>query len=202
MIDFFCDSFSVDTNNIFVYGLSAGAAMAVALMADYPYKIKAGAILAGGPYNSEINSLKSMSVMMAPPKKSPLEWSNMVRRQNVYYQGEYPKMVIIHGKNDPIVNYKNSLALIEQWTYLHKSDTIPDGVEKSFQDNKDITKITYLKNDSVPAVIFYSIDNLGHRLMVDPGKGEKQGGHTGLFSVDKDFFSTYWIMLDFGIIIR
>jgi hypothetical protein len=35
--------------------------------------------------------------------------------------------------------------------------------------------------------------------MVDPGEGETQGGSTGLFGVDKDFFSTYWIMLDFGI---
>jgi hypothetical protein len=41
---------------------------------------------------------------------------------------------------------------------------------------------------------------LGHELMVDPGEGSKQGGKTGLFSKDKDFFSTYWIASKFGLI--
>jgi hypothetical protein len=48
-------------------------------------------------------------------------------------------------------------------------------------------------------IVFYKIKHLGHKLMVDPGEGETQGGQTGLFAVDKDFFSTYWIMLDFGL---
>ncbi len=200
MIEFICDSLPVDTEHIFVYGLSAGAVMAVSIMADYPYMIKAGAILAGGPFNSEMNAVKGMTGMMAPPDKSPLEWSNMVRRQNVTYTGKYPEMIIYHGQNDPVVNFRNSKALIDQWTYLHKTDTIPDIIENSFQNNKYITKITYLQKDSVAAVIFYNIANLGHRLMVDPGTGETQGGSTGLFAVDKDFFSTYWILLDFGII--
>jgi feruloyl esterase len=138
--------------------------------------------------------------MMAPPDKSSLEWANMVRRQNVTFKGTYPEMIIYHGQNDPVVNFRNSTALIAQWTYLHKTDTVPDLTENEFQNNKDITKYTYHNNDSSARVIFYKIANLGHRLLVDPGSGEMQGGATGLFAVDKDFFSTYWILKDFGII--
>lgn len=38
--------------------------------------------------------------------------------------------------------------------------------------------------------------------MVYPGDGAEQGGKTGMFSVDKGFFSTYWIAKDMGLIAR
>ena len=36
--------------------------------------------------------------------------------------------------------------------------------------------------------------------MINPGDAITQGGETGTFAVDKDFHSTYWIAVDFGLI--
>lgn len=199
MIQFAVQKYPIDTNQIFVYGLSAGAAMAVALMADYPALIKAGAILAGAPYKTATNSANGLAAMINAKEKPAKEWAELVREQNPEYTCSYPKLVVVQGQSDPVVNRDNALELIKQWTYLHSADSVPDMIETSFQNQPDITKLTYFDKDSNDVVIFYKIDHLGHKLMIDPGEGEMQGGKTGLFAVDKDFFSTYWIMKDFGL---
>ena len=70
MIDAAVDDFGIDTSRIFVYGLSAGAAMGVALMADYPYLINAGAILAGGPYMMATNVIAGVFTMVGGSGKT------------------------------------------------------------------------------------------------------------------------------------
>ena len=49
-------------------------------------------------------------------------------------------------------------------------------------------------------VSFYKINHLGHALAVDPGKHAKQGGQTGLFATDMDFFSTWYVARDFRLV--
>jgi poly(hydroxyalkanoate) depolymerase family esterase len=200
MIDFVVDTFSIDTTKIFAYGLSAGAAMSVALLADYPNLFNAGAILAGGPFMTVSNPLDGLASMISPKNYSSQELASTVIKQNPDYKGKYPRMIIIHGKNDPVVNIKNSYQLIQQWTYLQHTDSIPDKKTKSFEKNTDITKYIYNDSSNNEVVIFYEVNNLGHALMIDPGDAINKGGEVGLFAVDKKFFSTYWIAVDFGII--
>ena len=91
MIDFMCDSFSIDKSKIFAYGLSAGAAMTAALLADYPETFNAGAILAGGPFMMATNPLNAMSIMVSPKFKSSKDWGELVLKQNPDYKNIYPK---------------------------------------------------------------------------------------------------------------
>lgn len=49
-------------------------------------------------------------------------------------------------------------------------------------------------------VIYYKVRGLGHALLVDPGKCEMQGGKHKLYSADKNYYSTYWTAVDFGLI--
>ncbi len=200
MINFVCDSFSVDTTKIFAYGLSAGAAMTAALLADYPETFNAGAILAGGPFMMATNPLSGVSAMVTPKHKSSKQWGDLVLKQNSNYKNKYPRVIIIHGKNDKVVNIKNSYELVKQWAYVLHTDTVPTKKIEAFNNNKDIEKKIYLDKQQEEKIIFYEINNLGHALPVDPGVGIDKGGKTGLFAVDKDFFSTYWIAKDFGLI--
>jgi feruloyl esterase len=200
MIDFVCDSFSIDTSKIFAYGLSAGAAMTAALLADYPNVFNAGAILAGGPFMMATNALSAMSIMVSPKFKSSKEWGELVLKQNPDYKNKYPRVIIIHGKNDVVVNIKNSYELVKQWAYVLHTDTVPKKKTEDFANNKDVEKKVYLDKNKETKIIFYEINGLGHALPVDPGDGIGKGGHTGLFAVDKDFFSTYWVAKDFGLI--
>jgi len=200
MIDFVCDSFSVDTNKIFAYGLSAGAAMTATLLADYPNVFNAGAILAGGPFMMATNSLSGVSAMLNPKHKSSKEWGELVLKQNPDYKNKYPRVILIHGKNDKVVNIKNSYELVKQWAYVLHTDTVPTKKMEAFANNKDIERKVYLNKSNEEKIIFYEINNLGHALPIDPGDDLDKGGKTGLFAVDKDFFSTYWIAKDFGLV--
>jgi len=200
MIDYATKKYPIDSSKIFVYGLSSGAAMGVALLADYPELFNAGAILAGGPFMAATNPVSGLMSMVAIKNKSSRELAAPVLKQNMGFKNKYPRIIIIHGKNDPVVEIKNSYQLIQQWTYLHHTDTVADVAMPSFQKQADITKTFYKDADGDVVVIFYEVANLGHALMVNPGEGLSKGGETGLFAVDKDFFSTLWIAIDFGII--
>ena len=200
MIDFAIDTYLIDTAKIFVYGLSAGALMSVALMADYPDLFNAGAILAGGPFMSTSNPVNGLLSMIAPKNKTAKELAEPVVQQNPNYKNKYPRMIIIHGNSDPVVHIKNSYQLIQQWTYLHKTDTIADQTMNSFEKHPDITKYIYRDTANNDVIIFYEVNNLGHALMIDPGDEIEKGGETSVFAIDKNFYSTFWIALDFGLI--
>ena len=200
MIDLAIDSFSIDTSKIFVYGLSAGAAMGVALLADYPHLFNAGAILAGAPFMSATNAIGGVVTMFVPSNKTAEKLAVPVISQNPDYKNKYPRLVVVHGRDDNVVNIKNSYRLIEQWTYLHHTDAVADTTINTFENNGDITKYFYRDAANNNVVIFYEVTNLGHALMINPGDAITQGGETGTFAVDKDFHSTYWIAVDFGLI--
>jgi len=200
MIDYATDSLSIDTSRIFVYGLSAGAIMSVALMADYPDLFNMGAVLAGGPFTPWLNAFNALPAMEKPEDMSSKEFASYVREQNPNYKGKYPRMLIMHGTKDNVVNEQNSYHLIKQWAPLLHTDTVPTKTVSSFASKPEIVRKAYCDSTGTEQIIFYEVTNLGHNLMVDPGDSPKQGGQTGAFSINAGFFSTYWIAVDFGLI--
>lgn len=195
MIDYTKVNYSIDSTRIFIYGLSAGAAMTVNLLANSPNIFNTGAAFAGGAYGIAETMLSASSAMSNPPSKTPEEWARLVPKAD-----SYPRLIIGHGTKDNVVDFQNSQELLKQWTFLHGLDKNDEIVEPKFANNKLITRTSYRDSLANEHVIFYQINDTGHALPVDPGDGEKQGGKTGMFAVDRDFFSTYYIAKDFGII--
>lgn len=200
MVDHVRAHYTIDTTRIFVYGLSAGAAMTSIIMANYPGTINSGAVLAGGPYKMASGAMDGLLAMAKPKIKSSATWGKLVKENNPGYAGRYPHLVVCHGKNDKVVNPKNSEELIKQWAYVLGTDTVPAQTLKAFAGAPDVEKKIYTDKKGEERIYFYEVDHLGHALLVDPGEPITKGGETGLFSVDKDFFSTYWIAKDFGLV--
>ncbi len=200
MISYTVKNYSIDTTRIFIYGLSAGAVMSVSMMADYPELFNAGASLAGGPFMSATNVLEAMMMMKQPTIKTPEELGVLVRNQNKDYQKNYPRLILIHGEKDIVVNYKNTNELIKQWTNVMNLDTISSTRIDSFNFHSEIKRYSWIDDQNKEAIIFYSFKTLGHALPVDLGIDKYQGGETGLFAIDKNFYSTYYIAKDFGLI--
>ena len=201
MIDFAKDSMGIDTNRVFIYGLSAGAIMSVAMMADYPSLFNMGAILAGGPFMPGQNPFQAMDNMGNPKDISAAELSGHVTVQNPLYQGKYPRMIVMQGDEDKVVNPKNAELLIKQWVPLLQADSVPTHTQTAFDGKGDVTRKTYCDKSGKEQIIFYQVAGLGHTLMVAPNDTTiTGGGRTGMFSADKGFFSTYWIAKDFGLI--
>lgn len=199
MIDHARKTYAIDSGRIYVYGISSGAAMAVSMMVNYPGLFRYGAVLAGAAYGFTGSPLAGLRTMSDPEDRTDSALIAAVKDRLSDYSGPFPKLILYHGRKDGVVNFKNSIQLLRQWAGLLNSDTIADRTEVAFAGNKSITRKEYFC-DSSPCMIFYDVEDLGHRLMVDPGNGERQGGKTGLFALDKDFWSTFYIARDMQLI--
>jgi poly(hydroxyalkanoate) depolymerase family esterase len=192
--------YATDSAKVFVTGLSAGAAMSVALMADYPETFNAGAVFAGGPYKAATNVWTGIMAMYGWRVKKPDTWGNYIREQNPAYTGRYPRIIIYHGKIDIVVNRRNATELVKQWTNIHHISYQPTQIIPRFTNNRSIEKRIHCDSTGKTLVTYYRIKGVGHALPVNPGKCETLGGRMGLFSVDKNYYSTYWVAVDFGLI--
>lgn len=201
MIDYAVKNYSIDTSRIFITGLSAGAAMSVALLVNYPETIKAGASFAGGPYGITNNSVSAgLKLMLGTLDVSREELINVVKNTHSEQIVSYPALFIYHGEIDPVVNKKNANWLVEQWTGIHETDSKVDTYEHQYNDIKDLDKLSYTNQNGDVVVTYYKIKGVGHVVPIDQGELENQGGRDGLFSVDIDFHSTYQVAKDFGLI--
>ncbi len=200
MVDFMKANYSIDSSRVFVTGLSAGAAMGVIMMADYPETFNAGAIFAGASYKAGNGYVSAAMAFVGWRVKSAEKWGNIVRKQNPNYKGEYPRMIIYQGNSDWIVNKKNGIEIMKQWTNLHHIGVQPSETIDGYVGVKDIHRHSYNSATKKEAVVFYKVDKLSHALLVDPGKCKNQGGRRGFFSKDKNYNSTLFTAYDFGLI--
>lgn len=188
---------NLNSNRTFVTGVSAGGAMTSVMMSCYPELFKGGAVLSGGPYKAAENFAESASVLAGNVNKTGVEWGNLVRSQNSSYTGAYTKLLIFHGQDDKVVDIQNAEELIEQWCNVLNISDVP--AEDSFVES-DVHQYIYKNTAGDSLVIYYEIEDMGHAIATDPGSGEQQGGSTGTFSSDKDFYSSYWIARFFGLV--
>lgn len=189
---------SVNSELIFVYGVSAGAAMANSLMITHPDSFAGGAILAGGAHRSAENSMQAMQVMMYPKDRTVSDWGKKIP-DNVSFD-RLPKVLVFQGTRDNVVDPANAQEIIDQWCYAY--DLNPDQmvVDSSFTINDKVHRSYLTSKSGQQGIVYFSIDDLGHKIAVDPGDKVFQGGTTGMFAEDVDFFSTYYIAVEFGLI--
>ncbi len=187
----------IDSNRIFISGLSAGGAMSVVMMATHPELFQGGAIFAGGAYKRIINTPKGL---FGKKDISDEKLVKDVREQNPSYKGQYPALIVYQGLSDPIVKYNSMKALMYQWTGIHHADTLADKTTSSYLGIEDISRTEYVDSIGKVAVILYEVKNLGHKIMIKPGEKEDEGGQTGTYGSNKGYHSTYQTAKEFGIL--
>lgn len=113
--------FKSDPRRIFVAGLSAGGAMAAALLAAYPDLFAAGAVCAGLPVGSAQSAIQALARMAhGPPDCDADEWIARARRIAPHgYTGAWPRLSVWHGEADEVVVAENGRKLAAQWRALH-----------------------------------------------------------------------------------
>ncbi|WP_341901534.1 PHB depolymerase family esterase [Fluviicola taffensis] len=199
MVKYAVSHYSIDTSKIFIYGVSAGAAMSVNYMACYPGTIKSGAILAGTAYKQAESAGKSFSEMKQPTMFDEANLRRKLYSQDSLYTGEFPQLIVIHGTEDKVVQYGNGEVLVKQWKTVFNVTS-----ESMKQVVAGATTPTIMRTDYKDAkgrsvIILYKANKWGHYLMIDPGPGIKQGGEVSKHAKDGDFFSTYQIARDWNL---
>lgn len=190
----------IDSSRIFITGMSAGAAMSLAMLATHPETFQAGAIFAGGAYKIAQNAFEAGIAMTGGKSEEHEVLKARIKGQNPDYKGQYPRLILYQGLSDPVVHPRNAQLIIDQWTGIHACDTLPDKTEAAYSGIADITRKEYADSNGRVMLIYFEVKNLGHRLMVKPGDGKEEGGQTSLFGIDKGYHSTWHTARDFGIL--
>jgi len=113
--------FISDPGRVFIAGLSAGGAMAAALLAAYPDVFAGGAVVAGLPVGAASSTTEALARMAeAGPMRSREDWAQRARQAAPNgYAGPWPRISIWHGLADDVVDPANARLLAEQWSALH-----------------------------------------------------------------------------------
>jgi poly(hydroxyalkanoate) depolymerase family esterase len=194
MVEKMLRDFALDRSRIFVTGLSAGGAMACALLASYPDLFAAGAIIAGLPYGAALGPLDAVKTMAFGPCRSPRELGDLVREASPA-QTRWPKVSIWHGSHDDVVAPANASALIQQWIDIHQVDEA-----NATQDEVDgQTRKSWRDSSGAVVVEHYAIDGMAHGVPVD-AKTRGLLGPLAPFVFDAGISSTIRIAKSWGLL--
>ena len=119
---------ALDAERVFVTGLSAGGAMAAAMLASYPDLFAGGAVISGLPYGVARNVMDALRVMGRADGRSASALGALVPERGP--RRVPPRLSIWHGDADRTVQSANGHDLAQQWTALHDLPPAPHRVER------------------------------------------------------------------------
>ena len=164
--------FGTDTKKVFIVGLSAGGAMAAAMLAAYPSTFSAGAIVAGMPVGV-VHGMGGAILRMHHANKftSRARLAETIRTRAPARRSKvWPRISIWQGERDRVVDPANAAVLAAQFGELHGCDEAPDAVE---QISRGISRRVWGTAAS-PYVELWMIAGMGHGFPIDrtqPGGG-------------------------------
>lgn len=153
---------------VFVVGLSAGGAMAAAILASYPDVFAAGAVVAGLPAGCATAAPQALARMSQPgPSISAEDWGALVRASSpAAYRGPWPRLSIWHGGVDRVVDPGNADLLVTQWRDVHGIGAAPG------RETRDggATHVAW-GAPGKPAVELWNLPDLGHGYPIAAAQG-------------------------------
>ncbi|MGF1504678.1 MAG: alpha/beta hydrolase family esterase [Anaerolineae bacterium] len=165
------NTYAVDTDRVYVAGISAGASMSVIMGATYPDLYAAIGVTAGTQYKAATSALAAPTAMIYggpnPNTQGTLAYNAMGSQARVV------PTIVFHGNSDLVVYPVNAYQVIDQWAQTN--DLASDGVDNNNIDGtpdqyryvwvpggKDYTYSAY--EDSTGKVIMerYMVNAMGH----------------------------------------
>lgn len=124
MIDSMALAHGIDRARIFITGLSAGGAMALAMLATHPEMFAAGAIIAGVPYATAHNVPEAFDRMRGQGLPKPAKLESLIRKA-APAPAAWPRLSVWQGTADNTVVPANADAILASWTALHGAGAAP-----------------------------------------------------------------------------
>lgn len=182
----------VDPRRVFVTGLSAGGAMANALLASYPEVFTGGAIIAGLPFGVASTVPEAFDRMRGHGIPSSTTLDAKLRDAS-RHEGPWPTVSVWHGTTDNTVSDANSRAIIDQWRGVHGADV--SASEAQLVDGGHALE-TWKDASGRDAIEHYRIVGMGHGTPVDATSGY---GRPAAHMLDAGISSTVHIARNWGL---
>lgn len=219
------EGLGLDRSRIFITGLSAGGAMAVAMLASYPELFAAGAIIAGVPYGCASTSGRPWLAMqrwwflMTNPfgeagwaswrcgiarygfvnagaaEASAEDWLQRLEEAGGDLTASVPRIALWQGDQDGTVDPDNLAELVKQWTAVHGIDAGPDA-----ESSGGGMLVRGYSDGAGPALVeSVEVAGLGHAQPVDPGAGPRNCGAAAAHLEDRDICAALKIAEFWGL---
>jgi poly(hydroxyalkanoate) depolymerase family esterase len=185
---------AIDPRRIFITGLSAGGAMTMAMLANYPELFAGGAVIAGLPFGVARNVRDAILQMRLPSSRSAEELGGIVRRASAF-RGHWPKLSVWHGTADLTVHPDNADEIVKQWLDLHHLPLTPMG--KAEVDGYPHRQ--WWNADGETMVESFIITNMAHGTPLGLAANDKRYGKQGPFLLEAGISSSYHIAKFFGV---
>ncbi|UVK37869.1 PHB depolymerase family esterase [Mesorhizobium sp. AR10] len=183
----------LDRKRIFITGLSAGGAMATAMLAVYPEVFAGGAIIAGLAYGSASTIPEAFDRMRGHGGPSKAELQRLVREASPN-KGPWPKISIWQGSADNTVVPSNADAILAQWQGVHGMGTSPTRVETVDGQTRQV----WCDSNGRELLEKYIIAGMGHGTPLKTTGDDGLGG-AGPFMLDVGISSTRCIARFWGL---
>ncbi|MBB3919344.1 extracellular catalytic domain type 1 short-chain-length polyhydroxyalkanoate depolymerase [Rhizobium fabae] len=185
-------AYGVDGRRVFVTGLSAGGAMAAAMLATYPEVFAGGAIIAGLPYASAATIPEAFDRMRGHGGPTGKELELRVRNASAH-KGPWPTLSIWQGTADRTVVPSNANAIVEQWRHIHGVDASPSRAEDIGRHQRRV----WTDAHGAEVIELYTIAGMAHGTPLNVGTGY---GESGPFMLDVGISSTVETARSWGLI--
>jgi poly(hydroxyalkanoate) depolymerase family esterase len=184
--------FAADPKSVFVVGLSAGGAMAAALLAAYPDVFRAGAVVGGLPVGCASNAAQGLTLMA---DAGHLQAAGMLAAKAralgpTRYKRRWPRLAVWAGEADHTVDPKNAAVLARQWVELQ-------GLSEEPRAREQVTATADCRvwgHAAEPAVELWTVARLGH------GYPVTDAAQTSRWVLLSDVSATDHIVRFFGLI--
>lgn len=190
MIRHMVESHGLDSRRIFITGLSAGAAMANAMLATYPELFAGGALVGGLPYGAAAGLGEAFQAMTAGRTGEPEEWAGHVRAA-APEPAAWPRVAVWHGTADATVAPVNATETVKQWLGVHGIA----GQAPVARTEGRLGRRTWRDNTGKAVVEEVLVADMGHGTPVD----RDVPGEDGRFFLDVGVPSTRLIAAGWGL---
>lgn len=192
MIEAVVRAHGLDRKRIFVTGLSAGGAMAAAMLASYPDVFAGGAIIAGLAYGSAKTVPEAFDRMRGHGGPSDEELRRMLRDASAH-RGPWPRISIWQGTSDQTVAASNAEAIATQWWGVHQIDSTPT---QSFAEGRNARQ-SWCNASGEVVLEVNMIGGMGHGTPIDKNRCGTPGPYmldVGISSTQK--IARFWEIAD------
>lgn len=192
MIETMIERHAIDPRRIFVTGLSAGGAMAMAMLAAYPELFAGGAVIAGLAYASAASVPEALDRMRGHALPGAAALEAKVRGASDF-TGPWPMLSVWQGAADRTVDPANAEAILAQWRGLHALREAPDASEVT----GNATRRVWRDATGRDVVEAWTVRGMGHGTPLD---AEADGiGCAGPYMLDVGISSTQHLAALWGI---
>jgi poly(hydroxyalkanoate) depolymerase family esterase len=171
MVDDVKGSYAIDSNKVYVAGLSAGAAMATIMGATYPDVFHGVGVSAGVEYNAADDAYSASSAM-SYGSYDPNQAGKDAYTEMGSYKRKMP-VIVFQGTGDTTVAPVNGTQVVQSW--LQTNDMVDDGSDNnsvkttaaqtltgSVTGGRSYTHYIYNDNAGKSLVEYYTVNGMDH----------------------------------------